>query len=54
MYICPIPNGFQHTAISLYSSLDLAPNIVLPSSIGVGVKRQLVVVTVDSDTVGVL
>jgi hypothetical protein len=31
MYVCPIPNGFRDTAISLYSRLDLAPNIVLPS-----------------------
>jgi hypothetical protein len=29
--MCPIPNGFGDRAISLYSSLDLAPNIVLPS-----------------------
>jgi hypothetical protein len=52
--MCPIPNGFRDRAISLYSSLDLAPNIVLPSRMGIRVKRQLAVVTVDSDTVGVL
>jgi hypothetical protein len=33
MYMCPIPNGFRDKAILLYSSLDLAPNIVLPLSI---------------------
>jgi hypothetical protein len=27
----PIPNGFRDRAVSLYSTLDLAPNIVLPS-----------------------
>jgi hypothetical protein len=33
LYICMclIPNGFRNRAISLHSSLDLAPNIVLPS-----------------------
>ena len=31
MYMCPNPNGFRERTISLYSSLDLAPNIVLPS-----------------------
>jgi hypothetical protein len=31
MYMCSILNGFRHRAISLYSSLDLVPNIVLPS-----------------------
>jgi hypothetical protein len=54
MYMCPIPNGFQDRAISLYSSLDLAPNIVLPSRMWIGVKRQLAVVTVANDIVGVL
>jgi hypothetical protein len=29
--MCPIPKGFRDGAISLYSSLDLAPKIVLPS-----------------------
>jgi hypothetical protein len=31
MYVhtCPIPNGFQDRAISLHSSLNLVPNIVL-------------------------
>jgi hypothetical protein len=28
-HTCPIPDGFRGTAISLYKSLDLAPNIVL-------------------------
>jgi hypothetical protein len=54
MYMCPIPNGFRDKAISLYSSLDLAPNIVLPSHMCIGAKRQLAVVTIDSDIVGVL
>ena len=31
MYLCSILNGFQDRAISLHRSLDLAPNIVLPS-----------------------
>jgi hypothetical protein len=31
MYMCPIQNGLRDRAISLYSSLDLVPNIVLPS-----------------------
>jgi hypothetical protein len=31
MYMCAILNGYQCRGISLYSSLDLAPNIVLPS-----------------------
>jgi hypothetical protein len=54
MYICHVPNGFRDRAISLYSSLDLLLSIVLPSRMGIGVKRQLAVVTVDSDIVGVL
>jgi hypothetical protein len=54
MNVCPIPNAFLDGAILSYSSLDLAPNIVLPSSMWISVKRQLAVVTVDSDTVGVL
>jgi hypothetical protein len=54
MNMCPIPNAFLDGAISPYNRLDLASNIVLPSSIWIGVKRQLAVVTVDSDTVGVL
>jgi hypothetical protein len=29
--MCPIQNGFRDRAISLYSSLDFAPNIFLPS-----------------------
>jgi hypothetical protein len=55
MYTCPtIPNGFRDSAISLYNRLDLAHNIVLPSGMWIGVKRQLAVVTVDSDIIGVL
>jgi hypothetical protein len=30
MHVCPIANVFRVRAISLYSSLDLALNIVLP------------------------
>jgi hypothetical protein len=52
--MCPIPNGFRDTAISLYSSLDLAPIILLPSRMWIGVKRQLAVVTVDIDIIRVL
>jgi hypothetical protein len=52
--MCPIPNSFRDRAISQYSSSDLAPNTVLPSSMWIGVKRQLAVVTVDSDTIGML
>jgi hypothetical protein len=48
-----IPNGFRDRAISLYSSLDLTPNIVFLSRMEISVKRQLAVVTVDSDIVGV-
>jgi hypothetical protein len=46
--MCLILNGFQDrgTRISLYNSLDLAPNIVLSSGMSVGVKRQLAVVTI--------
>jgi hypothetical protein len=54
MYMCPVPNGFRDRANSLYSSLDLAPNIVLSSGMWIGVKHQLAVVTADSDNVGVL
>jgi hypothetical protein len=62
MYMCPIPNGFRDRAISLNSSSDLAPNIVLPSrltaplseAMRISVKRQLALVTVDSDIVGAL
>jgi hypothetical protein len=54
MYMCPIMNGFWDRAISLYSSLDLAPNIVLPFRTWIDVKRQLAVVTVDNEIVGVL
>jgi hypothetical protein len=32
-YMCAIPNGFRYRAISFYSSLDLAPNIFLPSRV---------------------
>jgi hypothetical protein len=31
IYMCPLPNGFRDRAVSLYRSLDLAPNIVLHS-----------------------
>jgi hypothetical protein len=31
MYLCPIPNDFRVRDISLYSSLNLAPNSVLSS-----------------------
>jgi hypothetical protein len=34
--------------------LDLTPNIVFPCRMWIGVKRQLAVVTVDSDIAGVL
>jgi hypothetical protein len=54
VYMCPLSNGFRDRAISLYSSLVSAPNIVLPSRTWIGMKRQLAVVTVDSDIVGVL
>jgi hypothetical protein len=52
--MCPIRKGFRDRAISLYSSLDLTPNIVLPSSMWICVKRQFAVVTADSDIVAVL
>jgi hypothetical protein len=52
MYMCSIPNGFGDRSILLYSSLDLAPNSVLPSHMWIGVKRQLAFVAVYS--VGVL
>ena len=48
----PIPTSFQDRAIWLYSSLDWAPNTVW--SMWIGVKHQLDIMTVDSDTVGVL
>lgn len=54
MYVCLILDGFQHRAILLYSSLNLVPNIILPSCMRIGVKHQLAVATVDSDIVGVL
>ena len=31
LYLCPIPNGFQDTTISLYRGLDVAPSSVLTS-----------------------
>jgi hypothetical protein len=31
VYMCPIPNGYRDRGISLYSSLDLAHDINLPS-----------------------
>jgi hypothetical protein len=55
--MCPIPNGFRDRAISLCTiALYSAPNIVLPSCMRIGVKRQSAVVTVDTcnDIVGVL
>jgi hypothetical protein len=54
VYMCSIPNGFPDRPISLYSNFNLAPNIGLPSHMWNSVKRQLAVVTVDSDIVGVL
>jgi hypothetical protein len=54
MYMCPILNGFRDRTILLYNRLDLVPNTVLPSHMWICVKRQLAVVTVDSDIVGVL
>jgi hypothetical protein len=54
MYMCPIPNTFRDRAISLHSSLDLVPNIVLPSRMWISVKQQFAIVTSDSDIVGVL
>jgi hypothetical protein len=52
--MCPIPDSFRDRAISLYTSSDLAPNIVLPSRMWIDVKPQLADVTVDSDIVGAL
>jgi hypothetical protein len=52
--MCPIPNVFQDRTISLYSSLYLAADIVFPSRLWISVKRQLAVVTVDTDIVGML
>jgi hypothetical protein len=52
--MCPIPNGFPDGAISLYSSLNLVTNIVLSTRMWIDVKRQLAVVTVNSDIKGVL
>jgi hypothetical protein len=52
--MCPIPNGFWDRAISLYSSLDLAPYSAFPSCKWTAVKRQCAVVTIDSVTVEVL
>jgi hypothetical protein len=49
-----VPNGCRHRAISVNSSLDLAPSIALSSRMWIGVKRQLVVVTVNSIIEGVL
>jgi hypothetical protein len=53
VYMRSIPNGFRGINTSLYSSLDLVPSIILPSRMKIGVKRQLAVVTVDSDIVAV-
>jgi hypothetical protein len=52
--MCPIPNGFRDRAISMYSSLNLATNIVLPSRMWIGVKRHLAVVTVGNNIIRVL
>jgi hypothetical protein len=52
--MCPIPNDSRDRAISQYNGLDLASNIGLPSRMWIVVKRQLAVVTVDSDIVGEL
>jgi hypothetical protein len=49
-----IPNGYLDTAIPLYSVLDMAPKTVLPSNMWISVKRQLAVVTADSDILEVL
>jgi hypothetical protein len=54
MYMCPILHCFRDRAISLYSSLDLAPNVAFPSCKWISVKRQLAVVTAGIDIVGVL
>jgi hypothetical protein len=51
MYMYSIPKCFRDRVISLYSSLDLAPKTVFPSRMWICVKRQLAVVTTDSDTV---
>jgi hypothetical protein len=40
MYMCPFPNSFRDRAVSLYSSLDLALDIVCSSRKWIGVKRQ--------------
>ena len=32
IHMCPLPSGFRDRAISLYRSLNLAPDIVLPSN----------------------
>jgi hypothetical protein len=45
---------YMRKAVSLYSSLDLASNIVLPFCMWISGKRQLAVVTVDTDIVRVL
>jgi hypothetical protein len=52
--MCPVWNGFPDTDTSLYSSLDLAPNIILPSFKWISVNRQSAIVTVDNDIVEVL
>jgi hypothetical protein len=52
--MCPIVNGFRARAISPYGGLDLASSIFLPSRMWIDAKRQFAVVTVDSDSVGVL
>jgi hypothetical protein len=52
--MCHIANGFRDRAVSLCSSSDLAPNIIIPSGMSIDMKRQLAVVTADNDNVGVL
>jgi hypothetical protein len=54
VYMRPILNGFRDRTFVLYSTLDLAPNIVLPSCMRISVKRQLAIVNVDGDSVEVL
>jgi hypothetical protein len=55
--LCNPPINFwipEPIFVKKFSSLDLVPNIVLPSRMWIGVKRQLTVVTVDIDFLGVL
>jgi hypothetical protein len=52
--MCPIPNGFRDRALSMYSSLDLASNIVIPFRVRIYAKRQLAAVTFGSDIIEML